>query len=59
MKEFMIVAKVDDSEFAKFADTYNEAKDIARHIDCGLGGYTEIYSREETDCGLEYRFLES
>lgn len=59
MKEFMIAAKVDDATFAKFADTYTEAKSMATDIECGLGGYTEIYSREETESGREYRFLES
>ena len=55
----MIVAKVDDATFAKFADTYTEAKNTATDIECRLGGYTEIYSREETESGREYRFLES
>jgi hypothetical protein len=59
MKQFMIVAKVDDATFAKFADTYTEAKSTAMNIECGLGGYTEIYSREDTEGGREYRFLES
>lgn len=59
MKKFMIVAKVDSTTFAKFADTYTEAKSTAMDIECGLGGYTEIYAREDSECGPEYRFIES
>lgn len=59
MRPFMIVATVEDSTFAKFADSYTEARDVATNIECGLGGYAEIYSREEAEYGCEYRFLES
>lgn len=59
MKTYMITAFVEGETFAKFADTYNEARSIAMNIECGLGGYFEIYEREETEAGSEYRFLEA
>lgn len=59
MKTFMIIGLVEGKSFAKFADTYDEARDIAMNVECGLGGYAEIYAREETESGQEYRLLEA
>ncbi len=59
MKPFMIIAIAEGETFTKFADTYTEAKDTAMNIECGLGGYAEIYKRENTEGGSEYRLLEA
>lgn len=59
MKPFMIIGVVEGKSFSKFADTYTEARDVASNIECGLGGYTEIYSRESNESGSEYRLLEA
>lgn len=56
MKKYMIVYEIkDDHEGldsvhgASFADDYTEAKNKKMDIECGLGGYAEIYGREEYD----------
>lgn len=59
MKDFMVVALVDGEPFAKFADTYDEAKDIMMNVECGFGGYAELYAREYAGSGAEYRLLEA
>ena len=59
MKKFMIVGEAEGEQFTSYADTYAEAKNKATDIECGLGGYAEIYSREQTEHGAEYRFLEA
>ena len=61
MKNFMIVFVVDGKQSALFADTYIEAQDIKIDIECGLGGYSEIYERRlsEYPPAREYFFLES
>lgn len=59
MKKFMIVGKADGEQFTSYADTYNEARNQKMNIECGLGGYAEIYSREQTEFGSEYKFLEA
>lgn len=58
MKTFMVIGVVEGKSFAKFADTYDEAKDIAMNIECGLGGYSELYAREYAGSGPEYKLLE-
>lgn len=59
MKQFMIVGEAEGEQFTSYADTYTEARNKAMDIECGLGGYAEIYSREQTESGSEYRFLEA
>ena len=60
MKKYMIVYKVEDSQGASFADDYPEAKNKKMDIECGLGGYAEIYGREELeDYGPEYVLIEA
>ena len=58
MKTFMVIGVVEGKSFAKFADTYDEARDIATNIECGLGGYSELYAREYAGSGSEYKLLE-
>lgn len=59
MRQFMIVGEAEGEQITGFADTYSEARNKATDIECGLGGYAEIYSREQTEFGSEYRFLEA
>ena len=67
MKKYMIVyeIKVDYPERepvqgASFADSYSEALDKKQGAECGLGGYAEIYVREESkDKPAEYVLLEA
>lgn len=59
METFMIIGLVEGKSFAKFADTYDEARDIAMNVECGLGGYAEIYAREYAGSDSQYRLLEA
>lgn len=59
METFMVIGVVEGKSFAKFADTYDEAKDTMTNIECGLGGYAELYAREYAGSGSEYRLLEA
>ena len=55
----MVIAVVEGTSFAKFADTYDEARNIVMNVECGLGGYAELYAREYAGSGSEYRLLEA
>lgn len=61
MKKYMIVYTDDEGcPSAAFADDYSKAKQIKQDAECGLGGYAEIYGREEREDDIsEYIFLES
>lgn len=61
MKLFMVVGESGDERecFTKFADTYAEASTAKQSIECGLGGYAEIYAREKGEGGYEYRLFEA
>ena len=62
MKKYMIVYTIEGSPGASFKDTYDEARGAKMDIECGLGGYAEIYGREEyedSDQPSEYIFLEA
>lgn len=59
MKTFMVIAVVEGTSFAKFADTYDEARNIVMNVECGLGGYAELYARKYAGSGSEYRLLEA
>ena len=57
MKEYMVVYLVDGETGAAFADTWDEAQNKRIDVECGLGGYAEIYGRdshEDTDQPDEY-----
>ena len=63
MKTYMVISLVDGEQGVSFADHWEEATDIARNIECGLGGYAEIYGRdthedEEEDKPAEYVMIE-
>ena len=49
MANYMIVYTIDEGQGATFADDYTEAKNKKMDIECGLGGYAEIYGREDVD----------
>ena len=57
MKKFMIVYTCDGNPCATFADTFSEVHDLKLDLECGLGVYTEIYERVETEYGGEYRLV--
>lgn len=62
MKKYMIVYTIEGGQGASFADDYNEARQMKQSVECGLGGYAEIYGREEHTDGVpesEYILLES
>ena len=55
MKKFMVVYVIDGDTSAYFTDDYSKAKNHQMDVECGMGGYSEIYVRNEE----EYTFLES
>lgn len=59
MKRFMVVFVVDGSQEAVFFDSYSEASRARMDIECGLGGYAELYERVEVEGSMEYVFLEA
>ena len=68
MKKYMIVYSIKDDheglepvQSALFADDYTEARNKKMDVECGLGGYAEIYGREEREDGQppEYVMIEA
>lgn len=59
LRKYMIVSATDEGSGASFADTYDAAREIRLGIECGLGGYAEIYERKEDDGLGWYEFLEA
>jgi hypothetical protein len=61
MKKYMIVYSFEDCQGASFAEDYTEARNKKMDVECGLGGYAEIYGREEHEDGgfSEYVLLEA
>lgn len=63
MKKYMVVYEI-KGEYANqihgatFADDYTEAMAKKMDIECGFGGYAELYGREEREGGPEYVLLE-
>ena len=47
MKKYMIIGEIDEGMVASYAEEYAEARDKKISIECGLGGYAEIYIRDE------------
>lgn len=56
----MVVYALSTGDGVTFADDYAEAKNKKMDIECGLGGYAELYGREEREdgCGPEYVLIE-
>lgn len=61
MNRYMIVYRIEEGCGACFADDYSEARNKKMDIECGLGGYAEIYIREDHDGFIppEYVLLEA
>lgn len=64
MPKYLLIYKVadDDNAYAKFLDDYDELVNMRLNIECGLGGYTEVYFRcvMNTEDGVgtsEYQFV--
>ena len=55
MEKFMVLCCADGETWVDFAYTYGDAQARKQDVECGLGGYAEIYVREENG----YEFLES
>ena len=58
MKKYMIVYSTDDGSGVCFCDEYNNARNVKLDVECGFGGYAEIYIREEVDEVPQYVLLE-
>ena len=61
MKAYMLVYVIDGEQYAGFYDNYPDARNAKMDVECGLGGYAEIYGREEyedSDRPAEYIALE-
>lgn len=43
MKKYLVITVIDGIQSATFRDDYTEAKNIMMDVECGLGGYTELY----------------
>lgn len=68
MKKYMIVYEIKDDhegldpvQGASFADDYTEARNKKMDVECGLGGYAELYERVDLDFGYlqEYELIEA
>lgn len=65
MKKYMVIDSYGGSVMAFFYDEYASARQHKMNLECGLGGYAEIYERVETKdddgvvVGEEYRLLEA
>lgn len=53
MKKYMVIGYADGQTFTMFAETYPEAAQKRMDIECGLGGYAELYIRENPENGYE------
>ena len=49
MKDYMIITVVDGEQHVSFADSYLQAHAIAMDVECGLGGWWQIYVWTDTD----------
>lgn len=61
MKQYMIVYTAEGEQGVTFADHWSEATQKAMDIECGLGGYAEIYGRnthEDEDLPPEYELIQ-
>ena len=60
MKSYMVICIVDGRQSAGFYGSYPEARDAKMGVECGMGGYAEIYIRNEDEDGMDaYVLLES
>lgn len=60
MKKYMVVYAMEGEQSAAFLDTYTDAHNFKMDVECGMGGYAEIYKRIEVEDGIEeYVFVEA
>ena len=59
MKKYMLVYVVEGEQSVIFNDSYLKISRSKMDIECGLGGYAEVYERMETDNGTEYIMVEA
>lgn len=58
MEKYMLIINEEGYPEVIFTNDYNDAKRMKQDAECGMGYYAELYSREETRHGREYRLLE-
>ena len=54
MKKYMVVYNIDGENGASFYDNYGDAEKTRQDIECGLGGFVEIYERFSNKYGSYY-----
>lgn len=60
MKKYMLVYIIEGEQGARFSDNYLEISNAKMDVECGMGGYAEIYERMKTDEGeMEYVMVEA
>lgn len=58
MEEYMVVSRCEGSTYAKFFNDYSEAEQYRIDVECGIGGYLEVYERTTNEDGIiSYTFL--
>lgn len=53
MKKFMLVYTVEGEQEAIFSDDYLKISRSKMDVECGFGGYAEMYERMEDEDGME------
>ena len=59
MKKYMVVYVIDGEENAWFSDDREKTEQFRLDVECGVGGYAEVYKyaeESEDECG-GYEFL--
>lgn len=56
MKRFMVVYHTDGKDAAAFFDDRSAAAQFKMNVECGVGGYAEVYKRSDKRGG-EYKLL--
>ena len=60
MKKYMLVYIIEGEQGAKFSNNYLEISNAKMDVECGMGGYAEIYKRIEVEEGMmEYVMIEA
>ena len=58
MSNFMVVYKAEDGHtYSLFYDTVEQAEQVHMDLECGMGYYSEVYSRVKEDGIEQYVFL--
>lgn len=52
MKKYMVVCLVDGETSTAFFDGIMEADNYRMDVECGLGGYAEVYERTDIGDGI-------